>query len=94
MGIFHKFISPMWQKQITPAKLEEIFGGFYDFSDKLGNLKDLPPKLRAEATVDDNGILVIQGYYDGPDDRAIFTYKYIFEGLKWRPIGHKLDLMR
>lgn len=94
MSIYHKFISPMWQEQITPAKLEEIFGGFYEFADKVKNLKDLPPRLRTESTIDDNGILAIKGYYDGPDDRAIFTYKYIFEGLKWRPIGHKLDLVR
>ena len=94
MTSFYSFISPMWQEQITPIKLEEVFSGFYVYADKVNRLKDIPPKLREESTINDNGLLTIKGYYDDEDTRAIFAYNYVFEGLKWRPIGYRLDLVK
>lgn len=91
---FHGHISPTWQEQITPAELQETFGGFYEYADKIASLKKLPPQPREKPTIGDNGVMVVKGYYDSPDTRAIFTYKYIFEGLKWRPIGYQLDLVK
>ena len=81
---FHGQISALWQKQITPAKLQEFFRSFIeqeiDFSDTLKNkpVFDLPP------AIDENGILQMQGSLPLKPDRVQFELGYIFEPPVWK----------
>ncbi|MDQ6940744.1 MAG: hypothetical protein M3119_11370 [Verrucomicrobiota bacterium] len=81
---FHGQISTLWQKQITPAKLQESFRSFIeqevDFSDALKNkpVFDLPP------AIDENGILQMKGSLPAKPDRVQFEVGYIFEPPVWK----------
>lgn len=94
MALFHRSLSPTWRKQITPQKLEDTFDSLYQFQGKMAILKDTRPQLQKKSFINDDGVLVIEGFYDAEETAAIFRYKYIFEGLKWRQLGHKIELVR
>ncbi|MEM1131568.1 MAG: hypothetical protein AAGH53_01375 [Pseudomonadota bacterium] len=98
MSIFHEYVSPTWKSQITPKGLEDAFSGFYAYQTDVAALSDIEPTLQP-ATIDENSIVTIKGYYtiadsDAQFSRAEFTYNYIFEGLKWRVFGHEMNLFQ
>ncbi len=81
---FYGQISALWQKQITPAKLRELFRSFIeqeiDFSDALKHkpVFDLPP------AIDEDGILQMKGSLPLKPDPVQFELGYLFEPPAWK----------
>jgi len=89
---FHGRISEMWRKQITPAKLREIFEPFIDAEIDLSPIKDKQPVFPTAPAINEQGVLVVQGNYPTEPKKAYFVLKYIQESGAWKLIGIQVDV--
>ncbi|GAB5488031.1 MAG: hypothetical protein Pars2KO_16010 [Parasphingorhabdus sp.] len=84
---FHNYVSGLWQSQIDPAGLEEVFENLFPVADQLVVLGRLRPLLSKPAQINSDGLLVLEGYYDTKPSRVTFRQTYIYEGTGWRVFG-------
>lgn len=89
---FHQQISAMWREQITPAKLKEIFQVFIEQEIDLSPVASLEPLFDQPATIDDDGVLVVQGHYPTRPSAVQFRLKYLNEKSAWKLLGIKVDV--
>lgn len=90
---FHKTISKVWQKQVTPEKFKESFKGFIDGDTDLSPIKSMkasfstPPEITKSSGTN---TLEAKGDYDTSPQNTEFELKYIPEGKEWKLIGLKV----
>ncbi|MBN8430165.1 hypothetical protein JF535_04780 [Microbulbifer salipaludis] len=92
MKKFHSTFSSMFKMQFTPEKLDEAYGSFYQAGVDLTVLENIEPKINSSAAIDDNGVLVISGYYPTEPSQVKFTQKFAYEGLNWKLIGFNINI--
>ena len=83
---FHKQVAAMWQKQITPARLEELFGTFIKNEVDISAVATLEPTFQKAPAVNEDGILELKGFYPTPEAKIIFDLGYLFEAPEWKLI--------
>jgi hypothetical protein len=83
---FHAEISKLWQKEVTPEKLLQIFQTFVDQEVDISSIAKLTPTFAKPPAVNDDGLLVLQGYYPTQPSRVSFELKYVYEE-DWKLAG-------
>ena len=83
-GTFHKKIAPMWQKQITPEKMQSLFQSFIDAELDISPIAKLDPAFERGPLIDEDGLLQIEGFYPTKPLQVRFKLGYIYEGGAWR----------
>lgn len=92
-SIFYSSISKLWQGQTTSEKLRDIFNSFVDQKIDITILNDTTPVFSEKPTIDENGVLILKGYYSYKDYQPVnFQVKYIYEYPDWKLIGIKVNL--
>jgi len=91
-GTFYGGISAVWQRQITPAKLGQVFQGFVDSGADLLVLDHLNPVITG-ADFDSDGLLVVSGRYLTSPSTFKFENRYLYEGLDWKLAGLNVHLV-
>lgn len=86
MSEFYQHLSTLWRNQATQADIEKIFAGQYD-GWNLEGLFSNTPSFKTKPQLNENGWLVVEGYYLAPPYRFNFTHKYAKEGLRWKLVG-------
>ena len=81
---FHKTIAPMWQKQITPEKMQSLFQSFIDGEVDISGVADVEPSFERGPLIDDDGLLQIEGSYPTKPSQVRFKLGYVFEDNRWR----------
>lgn len=81
---FHKSIAGVWQKQITPAKLRELFQSFIDAEIDIAPIAKLEPTFTAGPTIDEDGVLSVEGSYPTKPSQVHFKLAYIYEAPQWK----------
>ena len=89
---FHQQISRLWQEQITPQKLDEIFADFMTKQIDVSSIKEVDPILTEAPTIDSDGILILEGYYPTHPSKVYFRFKYIYEHPAWKLLGIKVNV--
>lgn len=89
---FHKYISELWQEQITPEKLKSIFQTFIDQGLDLSAIAQAEPTFEPAPSIDADDVLIVEGHYPLAPDEAHFRLKYVNEKSRWKLIGIKLDV--
>ena len=89
---FHKGISIMWQKQITPEQLSEAFRTFVENELDLTPIQNLTPTFDSPASVNADGVLVLAGTYPSEPKKMHFTLKYVAENFAWKLIGINVEI--
>ncbi len=89
---FHQQISRLWQEQITPQKLAEIFADFIHKQINISAIKEVEPILTEAPTIDSDGILILEGYYPTHPSKTHFRLKYIYEHPAWKLLGIKVNV--
>jgi hypothetical protein len=84
---FYGYISQVWQQQISVDALNKIFKPFIDAELDLSGLKGISPVFDTQPALDDNGVLIVKGYYPSKPLRVLFTQKYVLEGSEWKLLG-------
>ena len=75
---FYEDIAPIWQKQTTATKLRDAFTDFYNKEIDLGAaIEGKDPVFNHPASIDSDGVLVVQGYYPTTPNRIVFQLKYL-----------------
>jgi hypothetical protein len=89
---FHGRISKIWQDQITPAKLLEIFQPFIDAKIDLAGIKPIAPVFKSPPAINSEGVLVLEGQYPTTPNKVYFTLKYVSENKAWKLIGVNVNV--
>lgn len=87
---FHRSVSKVWQKQITPEKFKESFQGFIDGNADMSGIRDKQATFTSPAEITKStGVktLEVKGEYDTFPNDTTFELKYIPEGKEWKLIG-------
>ncbi|MBN1898501.1 MAG: hypothetical protein JW827_06960 [Spirochaetes bacterium] len=83
---FYNFVSKLWQAQTNPKQLQSYFQVFIDKKIDLTPLSLIDPVFSKEPGFNENGFLVLEGYYPG-QTVTYFTIKYIYEHPEWKVVG-------
>lgn len=91
MTHFYGTLSVLWQKQVTTAELNDAFKPLIDSGANWAVLNRLEPVLSAEGKVDENGVLLLAGYYPTKPSQVHFQQKYVYEGVTWKLFGFHVN---
>jgi hypothetical protein len=83
---FYNEIAQLWQKEITPDKLRQIFRRFVDNEVDISSIAKLEPTFAKAPAVNDDGLLVLQGSYPA-QPKVSFELKYVYEDESWKLAG-------
>jgi hypothetical protein len=86
-SLFYDTIAKVWQRQTTVSALEKAFKSYTEQNIDLTVLNDLDPVLEGNPTVNEKGILTVQGYYPTKPKRFYFTLGYYQEDGMWKLIN-------
>ncbi|MEL7187270.1 MAG: hypothetical protein AAFN50_12680 [Pseudomonadota bacterium] len=92
MATLHNSVSAIWQSQMSVEEMDAAFNSFYELDADLTVLDQLEPIIEGPVTVNDDGILMIAGYYATTPSRLLFEHKFIYEGMGWKLFGLSVDL--
>jgi hypothetical protein len=81
---FHKQIAVMWQKQVTPERLAQLFDVFVKGEIDLSDITRLEPAFDKPPATNENGLLELKGSYPTQPSRVIFDLAYLYEGTEWK----------
>ena len=84
---FHKNVSRMLRNQHSVDSLNTAFRSMMDLKNPLDIFKEMKPVFVDGAEQDEDGVMIIRGYYDSKPERYEFRYKYVYEGLSWKLLG-------
>ncbi len=91
---FYGNISKLWQRQTSPAKLEDTFKIFIEGKNNFSGIRSKDAEFSSNPRVDDsNGFkeLVLEGSYDTSPLPTKFTLKYTPERKDWKLTGINVD---
>jgi hypothetical protein len=89
---FFGSISKLWQGQITAQKLEESFKAFIDNKIDMTVLKGIDPAFSTKPALDENGNLVLNGYYVYEESKVNFKLQYVYEYPEWKLFGINVSI--
>jgi serine/threonine protein kinase len=84
---FHVKIAKLWQQQVTPEKLLQIFHSFIDKRINIALIVKEEPDFDETPSVNGDGLLVLKGSYPTQPNKVFFELKYIFEDESWKLVG-------
>ena len=90
-GLFEE-ISQLWRRQTTVEQLDKAFDSFYGNPFDFKNLAGLKPAFTGEPYINDDGVLIISGFYPTSQAKLVFELKYFKEGLSWKLLGVNIEL--
>ena len=91
---FYGNISKLWQRQTSPAKLEDTFKVFINGKNNFSAIRSKDAEFSSNPKVDDRkGFkeLVLEGKYDTSPLPTKFTLKYTPESKNWKLTGIIVD---
>jgi hypothetical protein len=81
---FHKQIAVLWQKQVTPEKLNELFASFIKQKIDISEVATMEPTFEKPPAINDDGILEVRGSYSIEPNIVTFDLAYLFEEPDWK----------
>lgn len=91
-GPFYNGIAKLWQAQTTKEELLKAFQPFVQQNIDLSVLRKIEPVLNAAPKINDEGMLVLQGYYPSTPSVVHFTTSFVYEHPKWALGGINLQV--
>lgn len=92
MQQFHQYISNLWRSQFSVKQLDDAYGSLYASGTDLTVLDRLSPQFTQKASIDENGVLLLQGVYPTRPSKVSFSQKYIYEGFGWKLMGFNINI--
>lgn len=89
---FYNNIAKVWQDQTSAADLLKAFQVFVDNKIDFSFTSTMEPTYAAVPTIDENGILDIQGTFAAQDGTVIFEQKYFQENGEWKLFGFNVQI--
>jgi hypothetical protein len=89
---FHKYISRLWQGQISVAQLNAAFKPFMDAGLNLLPLDKIKPVFSVTAPTREKPMLVLTGYYPTRPLKVDFIFGYVYEKPDWKLIKTEINV--
>ncbi len=83
---FYANIADLWKQETNPAELKQAFARFIELQADISGIADVKPMFTDAPQVDDNGNLVMAGYYPTSPLRVHFELRYTLESGDWKLI--------
>jgi opacity protein-like surface antigen len=90
--VLHAKMSKPFRDQFPPDKMKVVFK---DFSEKHINIASIAAKTPVPdqpATINDDGVLTLQGHFDTSPKALKYVLGYIMSDGEWKPIRLKVDI--
>lgn len=84
---FYSHTAKLWQKEVTPEKLLEIFQSFIDKKINIALIVKEEPAFEGTPAVNEDGFLVIKGSYPTQPSKVFFELKYVYEDESWKLVA-------
>jgi len=92
--VLHAKLSKPFRDQFSPEKLKEAFKVFADKHIDFEIIAAKKPISTTDTTVDDRGVLALNGYFDTTPSHVYYDLKYILSDGEWKPIRINVDVRR
>jgi hypothetical protein len=83
-SVLHARLSKRFRDQYPPEKLAATFKGFRDDNIDLDIVAAKRPISVEEATVDNDGVLTLKGYFDTQPNRVNYALEYVMSDGEWK----------
>lgn len=80
-------LSSKFREQFSLEKFTEAFQPFLDGGYDIANIADSDPVFEVKPAIDDDGILLLQGYYPTRPNKVSFRLRYIHGSSGWKLLG-------
>lgn len=88
---FHSKLSKPFREQATAEKLKSTFHEFVEKKIDLSAVEKVDPTVWKPATIDAEGILLVEGEYQTRPVHIVFKLKYVRQDKDWRVIGINVE---
>ncbi len=88
----HDQASIAFKSQFSVARFDEIYGAFFALGDALKVTAGMSPVFSQPPGFDDEGSLVVEGFYPTTPDRTDFKMTYTLEGMSWKLVGLSVNI--
>ncbi|MFZ0942932.1 MAG: hypothetical protein WB930_18375 [Syntrophobacteraceae bacterium] len=92
MEKFYAYSSSRMQKEYTPKKLDEAVAPFFNIGADLTVLENVSPIFDEKPSMNEENVLLINGYYPSKPNQVFFRQEYVYEGLGWKLLGLKVQI--
>lgn len=89
---FHNGISKLWQAQITPLELNQVFKVFIEKEIDLTLLKDYEPVFSEKPMMDKDEFLRLEGYFPTKPSMVFFNLSFVYEHPSWELSGINVNI--
>jgi len=89
---FYKFISKLWQQQITPEQFKQAFQAFIDQKIDIGGVAKADPVLAPDPYIDEEGVLHLDGVFQ-LKKKVKFNLGYVMEADEWKLISINVNVI-
>jgi hypothetical protein len=88
MQLLYESAAAIWQNNTSVNTLDEAFNRFYTENIlMLNQINNKKPIFDHAAKLDDDGFMLMAGFYELEDQTLRFKQRYIYEGLAWKLVG-------
>ena len=89
---FYGHSAKLWQKEVTPEEMLGIFQSFIDKEVDISPIAKAEPTFEGTPAVNEDGLLVMKGFYPTEPSRISFELKYIDEDGSWKLVGINVNV--
>jgi hypothetical protein len=89
---FHEGISELWKNQITVEQLAGVFQPFVENEIDISPIKDMSPEFNQPPAMNEDGFLVVSGYYPTQPSSVFFELNYCYEHPEWKLAGIQVNV--
>ncbi len=87
MKPLYETMSSAFKEQYALEKFNGIYKKFFEMNNDFTLLDKMEPTIESPIERNDDGTIVVNGYYPTKPSRFIFKLRYIRESGEWKPIG-------
>jgi hypothetical protein len=85
-SVLHAKTSKPFRDEFSPDRLKEVFKAFAEKHIDFDIIAAKTPRPTQEAKIDENGKLILQGYFDTTPNHVYYDLHYILSEGEWKPI--------
>ncbi len=92
LSSFHSTLSKPFAEQYPVEKLDSVYAPFFGVDVDWTVLDTIEPTFTSAASIDTDGVLLLEGIFPTTPDKVTFRQKYIREGGEWKLLGFNVNI--
>ncbi|MDP1750539.1 MAG: hypothetical protein Q8L22_13855 [Reyranella sp.] len=92
--VFHAKLSKPFRQQFSPEKLKETFKEFAEKDIDIDIIAAMKPTYEPAPMIDDNGKLIVKGFFPTEPARVVFELDFIPSDAEWKLVRINIKTTR